>query len=268
MEEHGAGTDPNDGDTLRDDAELAGAGSRPPTDPTEVDTDGDGLSDSVETSTGTFVSPTDTGSDPTMADSDRDGLGDSDEVQGNNPANFSSDPNLADTDGDGFGDGEEVRSGHDPNSAADFPTEIFIGDVPDQGGNIFQATIGPDSSNGGNITCAFFSDPSLNQSESEQSFLVTGVNFQSTTMGTLTPFVAIFDPTNASLGANYSVVAIGDPIDGVAGLNNADFTVGGENPVISVGAGGRLSPISRYGAVGVAGRFRQRLSQQLRRGRK
>jgi hypothetical protein len=52
-----------------------------------VDTDGDGLADSVETNTGFFVSANDTGTDP------------------NNP----------DTDGDGMSDGEEVASGRNPN---------------------------------------------------------------------------------------------------------------------------------------------------------
>ena len=40
------------------------------------DTDGDGLLDSVESNTGTFVSVTDTGTDPNNADSDGDGLSD------------------------------------------------------------------------------------------------------------------------------------------------------------------------------------------------
>jgi hypothetical protein len=53
------------------------------------DTDGDGLSDSVETNTGDYVSPTDTGTNP----------------------------NNADTDGDGVNDGDEVSNGTDPNEA-------------------------------------------------------------------------------------------------------------------------------------------------------
>jgi len=52
-----------------------------------VDTDGDGLADSVETNTGFFVNANDTGTDP------------------NNP----------DTDGDGMSDGEEVALGRNPN---------------------------------------------------------------------------------------------------------------------------------------------------------
>jgi hypothetical protein len=58
----------------------------PPVDPS-VDTDGDGLYDSVETNTGTYVSLTNTGTDP----------------------------NNADSSGDGFNDGEVVSAGYDPN---------------------------------------------------------------------------------------------------------------------------------------------------------
>jgi hypothetical protein len=58
-----------------------------------VDRDEDVLGDGVETGTGVFVSPSDTGTSPT------------------NP----------DTDGDGAKDGEEVLAGTDPNNPLDFP---------------------------------------------------------------------------------------------------------------------------------------------------
>jgi hypothetical protein len=52
----------------------------------DVDDDDDGLLDSVETNTGVFVSPTDTGSNPLDADSDDDGIDDGPEVaNGTNP---------------------------------------------------------------------------------------------------------------------------------------------------------------------------------------
>ncbi len=57
------------------------------------DDDGDGLDDAVETNTGTYVSPTDTGTDPLVADSD----------------------------GDGFDDGAEVAAGSDPTLASSVP---------------------------------------------------------------------------------------------------------------------------------------------------
>ena len=53
-----------------------------------VDTDGDGLDDSVETNTGIYVSPSNTGTDP----------------------------NNADTSGDGFTDAEAISASVDPNS--------------------------------------------------------------------------------------------------------------------------------------------------------
>ncbi len=59
----------------------------------DTDTDGDGLLDSVETDTGVYVSPTDTGTDP----------------------------NVADTDGDTYNDGDEVDAGTDPNDPLSYP---------------------------------------------------------------------------------------------------------------------------------------------------
>ncbi|MCJ8271261.1 MAG: MSCRAMM family adhesin SdrC, partial [Psychrosphaera sp.] len=66
------------------------------TDIANVDSDGDGISDGDEVNTH--------GSDPTSTDSDGDGLADGDElaIHGTDPAN-------ADTDGDGLNDGDEVN---------------------------------------------------------------------------------------------------------------------------------------------------------------
>lgn len=66
--------------------------------PVNNDTDGDGLENSVETNTGTFVSPTDTGTDP----------------------------NDFDTDDDGYSDGVEVSLGSDPNDNLDFPVGLPV----------------------------------------------------------------------------------------------------------------------------------------------
>ena len=49
------------------------------------DSDGDGLSDGVETNTGVYVSPTDTGTDPNNADSDSDGVDDNADPFPNDP---------------------------------------------------------------------------------------------------------------------------------------------------------------------------------------
>ena len=73
------------------------------------DTDGDGLSDWVETGTGIYVDQTDTGSDPNNPDTDGDGLSDGDEVE-----IYRTDPNNADTDGDGFADDVELLQGTNP----------------------------------------------------------------------------------------------------------------------------------------------------------
>ncbi|HXV37228.1 MAG TPA: hypothetical protein VEC18_08765 [Myxococcota bacterium] len=58
------------------------------------DDDNDGLADSVETGSGTFVSASDTGTDPLAVD----------------------------TDGDGVGDGVEVAAGSDPNDPLSIPS--------------------------------------------------------------------------------------------------------------------------------------------------
>ncbi len=50
--------------------------------PPATDTDGDGLVDSVETNTGVYVGPGDTGTDPEVADTDGDAIADGDEVLG------------------------------------------------------------------------------------------------------------------------------------------------------------------------------------------
>ncbi len=89
--------------------------------PVDVDTDGDGLLDSVEATLGT---------DPNNSDTDGDGINDGDEVTlGTNPLNADSDgdgindgdeslygtsPTNADSDGDGLNDGAEILAGTDP----------------------------------------------------------------------------------------------------------------------------------------------------------
>lgn len=86
---------------------------------TDVDTDGDGISDRFETGTGIYVSPTDTGTSPTQSDTDGDGLTDGQEVN-----SYASNPNIKDTDGDGFEDGFEVFTGFSPTSSASTPETL------------------------------------------------------------------------------------------------------------------------------------------------
>jgi hypothetical protein len=73
-----------------------------PTTPTTpvMDTDGDGLSDSEETTLGTNINSLDT---------DNDGLFDGEEVK-----IYTTDPNNPDSDGDTYQDGEEIRNGYSP----------------------------------------------------------------------------------------------------------------------------------------------------------
>ena len=104
-----------DQDGLSDKAEYQRS-----SDPTKADTDGDGLGDLVETGTGQYVSPTDTGTDPAKADTDGDGLSDSQEVT------LETNPNKVDTDGDSFSDKVEVDAGTDPKNAADNPQTYVI----------------------------------------------------------------------------------------------------------------------------------------------
>jgi len=78
------------------------------------DADGDGLPDSVETNTGTYNGPSDTGTDANVPDTDGDGLDDGAEVN-----TYETNPTLRDSDGDGFGDGVEQEAGTNPNNLAD-----------------------------------------------------------------------------------------------------------------------------------------------------
>ena len=110
----GAGTGDFDGDGLTDLDEY----EETTTNPIKADTDEDGLSDTVETNTGNFVSATNTGTDPKKADTDNDGLIDSVETNTGvlvDEENTGTDPNNADTDGDDYKDGAEIAGGTDPN---------------------------------------------------------------------------------------------------------------------------------------------------------
>lgn len=83
----------------------------------KTDTDGDGLKDGVETGTGVYVSPADTGTNPLKNDTDNDGLGVAVETNSGNyvsSTNTGTDPSKPDTDGDGFSDGLEVGAGFNP----------------------------------------------------------------------------------------------------------------------------------------------------------
>ena len=77
----------------------------PPTDPTNGDSDHDGLIDGIE---GVGTNPNSTRTDPNSPDTDGDGLGDMQEIL------LGTDPLNPDTDGDGVTDGQELRFGTSP----------------------------------------------------------------------------------------------------------------------------------------------------------
>lgn len=83
------------------------------TSPINADTDGDSLNDFVEVNTHR--------TDPTRADTDGDGLTDGNEINGLN--GFTSNPLVSDSDGDGIIDSAEVGATPptDPNNAQDYP---------------------------------------------------------------------------------------------------------------------------------------------------
>jgi len=76
---------------------------------TFVDSDGDGLSDTMELGIGT---------DAGEADSDGDGLTDGEEID------LGTNPNAADTDGDGYSDKDEVDAGTDPLDNFSYPGHV------------------------------------------------------------------------------------------------------------------------------------------------
>jgi len=102
------------------------------TDPQNPDSDGDGLSDGVETKTGVWASASNTGTDPLNTDSDGDGIADGAETRSGsfvNADDTGTDPTNSDSDRDGSSDGFEVAQGSDPNdrdSLPDFDIESML----------------------------------------------------------------------------------------------------------------------------------------------
>jgi subtilisin family serine protease len=83
------------------------------TDPTNEDSDSDGLTDGDEVNTH--------GADPNDPDTDGDGLTDGEEVN-----TYGTDPNNTDTDGDGFTDKEEVDLGRHPTNREPDTPELYL----------------------------------------------------------------------------------------------------------------------------------------------
>ena len=89
-----------------------------------LDTDGDGVGDSMERAAGTNPKNPDDPGDA-WRDSDGDGIADSDEVD------LGTDPFDPDTDDDGFGDGVEDNVGTDPLNPDDVPVDNDGDRLPD-----------------------------------------------------------------------------------------------------------------------------------------
>mgnify|MGYP000300724711 CR=1 FL=1 len=112
-----SGGDDDDSDNLDNSEEFALG-----TDPTNPDTDGDGLEDGWENNTGTWLSGTQTGTDPLDADSDDDTLSDGIESNSgtfNGAGDPGTNPNEVDSDGDGENDNIEIFQGTDPTDIND-----------------------------------------------------------------------------------------------------------------------------------------------------
>ena len=123
-----AGDDPNLRDTFEATFALTSGAANADTDgltnqqehdgnsnPTEDDTDGDGIDDDEEVVSGSDGEIT----NPRLADSDGDGVDDLDEISGalNTFNGAATDPNDCDSDNDGEDDGFEIGNGTDPNDA-------------------------------------------------------------------------------------------------------------------------------------------------------
>jgi hypothetical protein len=128
---------------------------------------------------------------------------------------------------------------------------VYIGDVPEQKANVQEGIFGPDAANEGSFTYAFFVDRYANDSGIAQKARLIEVNFWAINPGTITPFVAKFNGGNGARGDSYDVVAVGDPIEAAFGLNNASFTIGGENPVLDIAIGDVL--VGGFHQVGLDG---------------
>jgi len=129
LQEFNLGTNPTlvdtDGDGLNDGPETIGVGSRPATNPILADTDGDGSNDGNESNTGTWTNASNAGTNPVNPDTDADGLKDGAE---NNTGTFvdknatGTSPLNPDKDSDGVGDWYEVAASFtNPNIASDKP---------------------------------------------------------------------------------------------------------------------------------------------------
>ncbi len=155
LQEYELFLDPSNADTDRDGLKDGDEVNVHHTDPGNADSDADGLKDGAEVNL--------YGSNPTLTDSDGDGLSDGDEVKiyHTNAAN-------PDTDGDGFLDGVEVSFGRDPlvpdsPSISNIVVQAFSGGDVDEGLDldgqfVYAINVGPDGAAGRVRDADFTSD--------------------------------------------------------------------------------------------------------------
>ncbi len=150
-----AGTDPSDADSdddgLEDGEELSEHG----TDPNDPDSDDDDLSDGDEVLV--------RGTDPNDADSDDDGLSDGDEVLVHD-----TDPNDPDSDGDGLDDIDELNThGSDPNDADSDDDGLDDGRELQEGTALDDPDSDDDGLNDGDEVMLYGTDPTKPDSDGD-----------------------------------------------------------------------------------------------------
>jgi hypothetical protein len=179
----------------------------------EIDQDADGLTDSVETNTRTYVSANNTGTDPLDFDSDDDGLKDGEEV-----ITYGTNPNIPDTDGDGFRDGVEVAAGTNSTQSSSSPTPPVL-------------TVQPASitkTSGESVTFSVTAtNPAGSPSALTYQWYKNGTPIPTGTNSTL-----IISPLTIAEAGNYSVLV--SNLHGAVTSNTAILTVNKANPIITV----------------------------------
>jgi len=135
--------------------------------------------------------------------------------------------------------------------AAAHAAPIYIGDAASQGAALTRAG-GPRADTVILLTYASTHPSNLYTAPANQQVRLTEVNFFADQGGNLKPFVALYSGGNNQFGASYTVLAMGDTIvvvpqepplgpDPTDHLVNAQFLVGGLEPVLNLSAGDVLA---------------------------
>ena len=128
---------------------------------------------------------------------------------------------------------------------------MYIGDAASQGSALTSGG-GPRADTVVQLTYVSTHASNVYVPAAAEQIKLTEVNFFADQGGNLTPFVALYNGGNNQHGSSYTVLSMGDPIlvvpqepplgpDATDHLVNAQFTVGGVNPVINLNAGDVLA---------------------------